>query len=206
MVVPVLHHDAGRSDVFDGGLTKIHQRDIGLIEDVDLYVRLAIAGWEFALCPSPEPLFAYRRHHSGSLSTGSQLAFSDGVVRNASTVESWAREHSVLDVPLTERIVDCYFQAARGFAGHDWQRFDAVVARIKGLADPVIPPGPRMLAILSSLIGYRAAERVAASWRTLSMVPFSLSRFMTSPRRECCGTASPGFPRSPEFRRRFALR
>jgi glycosyltransferase involved in cell wall biosynthesis len=152
-----------RSSLLDVG----GYRDVGLIEDVDLYIRLAIAGWEFALCPSLEPLFAYRRHRSGSLSTGSQLAFSDGVARNAAMVESWASAHDALDGALSARIVDCYFQAARGFAGRDWKRFDAVVAQIKGLADPVIPPAPPVLAILSSLIGYRAAEHVAASWRMM---------------------------------------
>jgi glycosyltransferase involved in cell wall biosynthesis len=140
-------------------------RDVGLIEDVDLYIRLTIAGWKLDSCPSPEPLFAYRRHRMGSLSTGNQLAFSEGVARNAAMVEDWARAHHALDEVLSARIADCYFHAARGFAGRDWQRFDVVVARIKSLVGPVIPPGPRVLAILSSMIGYRAAEHVAVSWR-----------------------------------------
>lgn len=142
-------------------------RDVGLIEDVDLYIRLVIADCAFSLCPSPEPLFTYRRHQTGSLSTANQVAFADGVARNAAMVESWAREHGALDGPVTARLVDCYFHAARGFAGRDWQRFDAVVARIKSHTNSVIPPGPRILAILSGLIGYRAAEHVAASWRAL---------------------------------------
>src|SRR5262249_40532337 len=62
---------------------------VGLVEDVDLYVRLATAGWCFAHCFSPEPLFIYRRHRGdGSLSKRSTVAFADGVVRNAALVES----------------------------------------------------------------------------------------------------------------------
>jgi len=152
-----------RSAVLDvGGF-----RDVGLIEDVDLYLRLAMAGCGFSACASQTPLFAYRRHREGSLSTGKQLEFADGVARNANMLESWAREHGELNRSLTARITECYFQAARAYAGHDWQRFETVVARIERLISPVIPPGPRLLTILSGLIGYRAAEHVAYSWRTL---------------------------------------
>jgi glycosyltransferase involved in cell wall biosynthesis len=140
-------------------------RDVGIIEDVDLYIRLAIAGWSFVHCFSPKPLFSYRRHRDGSLSTRSRVDFADGVVRNAAFVESWARAHQLLDQALSSRIIACYFQAARVFARHDWRRFDAVVERIGDLTDKVIPPGPRALTILSKLVGYKSAERVALSWR-----------------------------------------
>jgi glycosyltransferase involved in cell wall biosynthesis len=152
-----------RSAVLDvGGF-----RDVGLIEDVDLYLRLTMAGWGFSACTSQTPLFAYRRHRDGSLSTGKQLEFADGVARNASMLESWAREHGELNRSLTARITECYFQAARAYAGHDWRRFETVVTRIERLISPAIPPGPRLLTILSGLIGYRAAEHVAYSWRAL---------------------------------------
>jgi glycosyltransferase involved in cell wall biosynthesis len=140
-------------------------RDIGIIEDVDLYIRLAIAGWSFVHCFSPEPLLSYRRHRGGSLSTRNAVAFADGVVRNAALVESWARAHQILDQPLSSRVIACYFQAARVFAGCDWERFDSVVERIENLTDKVIPPGPRALTVLSKLVGYKIAERVALSWR-----------------------------------------
>src|SRR6266700_920385 len=122
---------------------------VGIIEDVDLYLRLTMAGWSFAHCLSPDPLFCYRRHRSGSLSTGSAVTFADGVVRNAALVESWARSQKVLDQGISSRVNICYFQAARMFAGHDWARFDAVVERIANLSDKVIPPGPRALTALS---------------------------------------------------------
>jgi hypothetical protein len=140
-------------------------KTVGLIEDVDLYLRLAMAGWSFAHCISPDPLFCYRRHQSGSLSTGSAVAFADGVVRNAALVESWARAHKILDQCLSSRVSTCYFQAARMFAGRDWARFDAVVERIGNLTDRVIPSGPRALTVLSTLMGYKTAERIALSWR-----------------------------------------
>jgi glycosyltransferase involved in cell wall biosynthesis len=139
--------------------------DVGLIEDVDLYIRLAIAAWSFVHCSSLEPLFSYRRHHDGSLSNLSTVAFADGVVRNAALVESWARSHQILDQPLSSQLIACYFQAARTFAGRDWLRFDAVVERIQKIGGVVIPPSPWALTILSQLIGYKAAERTALWWR-----------------------------------------
>jgi glycosyltransferase involved in cell wall biosynthesis len=139
--------------------------NVDLIEDVDLYLRLAMADWSFAHCISPEPLFCYRRHRSGSLSTGSALAFADGVVRNAALVESWARARQSTDGLLASQLVACYFQAARMFAGRDWERFDAVVERIRKLTGKVVPPGPLALTVLSKLSGYKTAERIALSWR-----------------------------------------
>jgi glycosyltransferase involved in cell wall biosynthesis len=140
-------------------------KTVGLIEDVDLYLRLAMAGWSFAHCFSLDPLFCYRRHRSGSLSTGSALAFADGVVRNAALVESWACARQSMDGLLASQLVACYFQAARMFAGRDWERFDAVVERIRKLTGKVVPPGPPALTVLSKLAGYKTAERVALSWR-----------------------------------------
>ena len=100
-------------------------RDVGLIEDVDLYIRLASCGLAVRLVSLAGALNypPIKRHHSGSLSTGSQLAFSDGVARNAAMVRSWARASPMLaGQVLSARIVDCYFQAHRSFAGHDWPR------------------------------------------------------------------------------------
>jgi glycosyltransferase involved in cell wall biosynthesis len=140
-------------------------KEVGLIEDVDLYLRLAMAGWSFAHCFSRDPLFCYRRHRRGSLSTANAVAFADGVVRNAALVESLARSQKVLDQAISSRVNICYFQAARMFAGHDWARFGAVVERIANLSDKVIPPGPRALTALSKLVGYKSVERIAVSWR-----------------------------------------
>src|SRR5262249_34549155 len=145
-------------------------RDIGLIEDVDLYIRLAIAGWTFAHWCSTEPLFYYRRHRSGSLSTTSAIAFADGVVRNAALVESWARAHQSLDQHLSTQLNMCYFQAARMFAGRDWVRFDAVVERIESVTGKAIPPGPLALTVLSKLTSYKIAEHVALSWRRIKQL------------------------------------
>jgi GT2 family glycosyltransferase len=145
-------------------------KTVGLIEDVDLYLRLAMAGWGFVHCFSPSPLFCYRRHRSGSLSTTSAVAFADGVVRNATLVESWARAHQIMDGPLSSQLIACYFQAARIFAGSDWERFDAAVERIAHLTVKVIPPGPRLLTILSKLTNYKTAERIALHWRRLKQL------------------------------------
>ncbi len=145
-------------------------RDVGLIEDVDLYLRLAAAGAAFAHCRSAEPLFFYRRHAAGSLSTASGLAFARGVMRNAIFVEQWARESGALKPPLLESLVGSYSYCARALAGEDWSDFEEVVRRLEALTGRVRPSRPRSLALLSRLIGYRTAERTAVAWRALKGV------------------------------------
>jgi hypothetical protein len=126
-----------------------------------------MGGWRFQPVSADEPLFLYRRHEKGSLSTKSPVALWDGVVRNAALVEGWAQADGGLDASLKEGIIRCYFQAARNFAGNDWTRFNAVVARLEKLGAPLIPEGPPHLALLSNLIGYKSAERVAVTCRRM---------------------------------------
>jgi glycosyltransferase involved in cell wall biosynthesis len=142
---------------------------VGLIEDVDLYLRMAIGGWRFRKVESQTALFLYCAR-SGSLSSNSCLTFWDGVIRNAALAETWARaqtEAGSIPDQLADVISDCYFQGGRAFAGLDWKRFDAVVERLERLIQPVIPRGPPQLRILSKLLGYRRAERAAVAYRKI---------------------------------------
>jgi teichuronic acid biosynthesis glycosyltransferase TuaG len=150
-------------------------RDIGLVEDVDIYLRIAIASWRFQPFNYHVPLFVYRTHQVGSLSTNNVVSFWDGVVRNAAFAESWAREKThaeakVLPDQMVEVIADCYRQAARNFAGRDWARFDAVVERLKNLVGSVAPKGPFALRALSNFVGYKNAERVAIAYRGIKKI------------------------------------
>jgi len=150
-------------------------RDIGLIEDVDLYLLMAMAGWRFQPLYCQTPLFVYRTHQTGSLSTNGPVSFWDGVVRNAALTESWARakakaEAKALPEQMVEVIADCYRQAARAFAGRDWTRFDAVVERLKNLVGSVVPKGPFALRALSNFVGYKNAERVAVAYRKIKQI------------------------------------
>jgi GT2 family glycosyltransferase len=142
-------------------------RDVGLIEDVDLYLRLAMAGAAFVYCASSAPLFFYRRHDEGSLSTRSRLDFTYGVMRNARLIEAWASARTDLKSPLRESLVRSYFYCARALAGEDWRGFDEAVRRIRDLTGEIRPSSPRSLAILSRIIGYKSAERTAVAWRSL---------------------------------------
>jgi hypothetical protein len=121
------------------------------------------------------PLFVYRTHQVGSLSTNNVVSFWDGVARNAALTESWARakahaEAKVLPDQMVEVIADCYRQAARNFAGRDWARFDAVVERLKNLVGSVAPKGPFALRVLSNFVGYKNAERVAIAYREIKQI------------------------------------
>ena len=138
---------------------------IGIIEDVDLVLRLAMNGVEFAPCRMGEPLFYYRTHAAGSHSTRDPKAFTDGCVRNAVMAEAWAREHQSLTSEMRRVLVQSYFQAARFYAGISWQDFRNVYARLKSLDPYFVPQSPQALRVISKVFGYPAAERVAVAYR-----------------------------------------
>jgi glycosyltransferase involved in cell wall biosynthesis len=133
-----------------------------LIEDVDLLLRIAIAGGRFHYVPSEEPLFFYRQHAS-SLSRRDQRAFIEGCVRNARMVERYWHSKQALTILQINVLTNIYFQATRHFAGYDWTAFEAMMQQIEQLNPQFLPPAPRMLRMMSRVVGYRRAEKLA--WR-----------------------------------------
>lgn len=143
-----------------GGFDEAH----ALIEDVDLMLRIAMAGGAFIEAPAPRPLAFYRRR-PGSLSQADGRAFVEGCVRNAELLERHWRAVGELSPARARQIAAVYFQGARFFAAHDAARFEALVRRIEALGPGMLPEGPPALRALSRLIGYRGAELVAAQYR-----------------------------------------
>lgn len=146
-----------------------------LIEDVDLLLRIAMAGGRFHYVPSEEPLFFYRQH-AASLSRRDQRAFIDGCVRNASMVEDYLRSQGALTQYQRDLLTRIYFQAARGLVSEDRAAFEAVVQKIERLSPQLIPPGPRLLRILSHVCGYRRAEVLALQYRFVKAMVVRLKK------------------------------
>lgn len=135
-----------------------------LIEDVDLMLRIAIAGGGFTAAPTPQPLFFYRQRPD-SLSQSDQRAFVEGCVRNARMLEQHWRGHGELTRTRAQRLAEVYFQGARFFAATDPACFEKLVCAIEALTPGALPSGPPMLRALSRLIGYRRAEQAATHYR-----------------------------------------
>jgi len=134
------------------------------IEDVDLLVRLVIAGGEFERLPSTEPLALYRQH-SGSLSKSDDLEFVQGCVRNARVVERHWRGHGGITPTRARTLSGIYYVAARFFSSRDAQEFDRLVRDIYWLEPNFVPEEPRALRFLTRFLGYRRAERCAVQYR-----------------------------------------
>jgi glycosyltransferase involved in cell wall biosynthesis len=137
-----------------------------LIEDVDLLMRLVIAGGILTRVHSDAPLFWYRRR-AGSASTVDRRAFVDAQIRNARTAEAHWRAAHALTAARASVLAELYFDAARFLAEHDPPAFDEIVSHIQTLEPGFMPPRPQGLRWLTQLVGYRRAERAAVGYRRL---------------------------------------
>jgi glycosyltransferase involved in cell wall biosynthesis len=136
-----------------------------LIEDVELLIKIAMAGGRFRKVHVGQPLFYYRHRPGASLSQRSRREYIEGWSRNAKLVQRHWHDRGEL-TPLRKQIlIQNYLQAARYFAPVDWPAFEDAVADMEALQANFIPSRPLHLSIVSRLIGYRRAERVATLYR-----------------------------------------
>jgi glycosyltransferase involved in cell wall biosynthesis len=147
------------------------------IEDVDLLLRLCFAGAGFEAAVSNEPLFLYRQR-TGSLSRQDRDDFIDGCVRNARAAEArWSAENALTGARATE-LAHVYYIAARHYVGRKPARFEALVLDINRVQPGFRPNEPKLLAVLSRLVGYRRAELASVTYRRIKQklirsVPFT---------------------------------
>lgn len=137
-----------------------------LVEDVELCLRLAMRDAAFTRVETDGPVFWYR-DRPRSLSKSNQTDFIEACVRNAKYAETYLRAQPQTNKALVEAITDVYFLAARFYAEHDPARFDAVLSDIKSLNPKFLPTSPRKLRLLSQIIGYPPAERLAVTYRKI---------------------------------------
>lgn len=136
-----------------------------LIEDVDLMLRIAMAGGKFHRITADQPLFFYRQLSGGSLSQQNKDAFMDGCVRNAQLVENYCVTRGQMTPAQRQAILSVYFQVARYYADKDAANFEQAAQRLEQFHPGFLPVGPYHLRQLSRVLGYRRAERVAVQWR-----------------------------------------
>lgn len=136
------------------------------VEDVDFLVRIADAGGSFVATQGAVPLFLYRVH-SESVSHRGAAKIIEGSVANALAVQSRAQVNQRLNADLKQVLLGVYSQGLRHWFVNDRQRFWGLYQHVLELEPFYHPPGPRMLSILSRLLGYPAAEHIALTYRRL---------------------------------------
>jgi len=137
-----------------------------LVEDVDLLIRLVIAGGELRRVPADAPLFWYRRR-AGSLSSSDDRAFIDAQVRNARLVEEHWRHTDQLTAGRRQFLADLYSGAVRRLAVDDPESFERMADHIDALRPAFVPSEPNGLRRLARVMGYRRAERAAGRYRQI---------------------------------------
>jgi glycosyltransferase involved in cell wall biosynthesis len=139
-----------------------------IVHDVNLYIRMAIAGFGFQLVKTPSPVLGYRRRTLGSLSNMSKAVFLADCLRNIDIVMGHYRDMGSLhDRRVMEPIVHALAFLARAYASTDWSAFKIVYRRLTELEPGYLPRSPTHLRLLSALLGYPMAERVAVSLRKI---------------------------------------
>jgi glycosyltransferase involved in cell wall biosynthesis len=137
---------------FDNSLIKV--------EDVELALRIAIAGGKFLEAPSAEPL-AFYCARSGSLSGRDRVGFVNACVRNAKLAEAYWRAAGSVDGERRDVLLRVYGIALRFFAQHDRSKFIALWQHVQNL-DPHYRPEAGLARRLTPVVGYALAEQGAA--------------------------------------------
>ena len=136
----------------------------GLVEDVNLLLRLVMAGGRISHVPSPCPLFWYRRR-ANSLSSSDVREFVEARLRNARLAESHWRQAGALTPARRVFLAEVYASAIRSWTVDDPAAFDRIAGHIEALAPAFVPSEPTGVRRLARLVGYRRAERAAGRYR-----------------------------------------
>lgn len=135
------------------------------VEDVNLYLRLAMAGGEFCHVPAEEPLSFYRQL-DGSISRNA-VRFYKACVANAELVEEFLTARGDLTEEQRLILARAYAHTVRYYALHDKAEFERLTQKIDALVPGFPLPGSAKLQWLARLVGYRQAVRIAIPYLRL---------------------------------------
>lgn len=110
----------------------------------------------------------YRVSDSGSLSTASRYKFINDCLVNAKQVDAIWRADYNKDIDKKNAIINVLRFCINEFSKIDKTKFEEAVDLILEIDNKYIPDRSRLLRILSKLIGYKAAEKIAYYKRRLS--------------------------------------
>jgi glycosyltransferase involved in cell wall biosynthesis len=136
-----------------------------LVEDVELLLKIAMAGGVFELVPSQRPVLLYRDARPGSLSRRDQHELVTACIRNARFVEEYWKSTSGLTPRRARVLAHVYQLGARHFAECDEPAFHDAAGRMRALVGTHLPGGPTRLRFAARCLGYERAEKLAVMYR-----------------------------------------
>jgi len=138
------------------------------IEEVNLYLRLALDGARFLHDGSSAVAVWHRKHRSiVSLGASNRAGFHAGCLHNVELARTaWLQTPQGLTAARRKALLDDYEFLARFYYLHDRPTFQRVMDAVRTLTPNFVPSAPPMLRRLSQLIGYEQAEAVALKYRT----------------------------------------
>jgi glycosyltransferase involved in cell wall biosynthesis len=143
---------------------------LNLGEDIDLMLRIAMAGGRFQRVPSAEPTFFYRDTpfslwRKSSADVGSMR----NLVRMFRRVETYLRTQSQEGVSERARhgLARRYAKCLDSFIDRDPEAFQETLQWIAELGHKYSPDAGRGMRMLSTLVGYEGALRIRAGYRRL---------------------------------------
>ncbi|MFI5177690.1 MAG: glycosyltransferase family 2 protein [Vicinamibacterales bacterium] len=137
--------------------------DLPVIQDARFQLDAALSGARFVHVTGVG--LKYRVHGQSSLSQRDPKAFALDCYHNAAELHDRWRQGGGLDDERRHALVAVYEHVARSVFQLDRSRFAEVVERLKTLEPRFRPAGPPALRALSGVVGYPAAEQIAAWWR-----------------------------------------
>jgi glycosyltransferase involved in cell wall biosynthesis len=138
------------------------RRDLPVIQDARYLLDAALVGGRFVHL---EDVGARYRVHTGSLSRRDPKAFIEDCYRSAAELHDRWSANDTLDAERQCALVRVYAHVARPLFSTDRALFDDVVTRLAALDPDFRPETPASLRVLTGLVGYPEAERIASWWR-----------------------------------------
>jgi glycosyltransferase involved in cell wall biosynthesis len=144
-----------------------HDAAMTHIEEVNLYLRLALDGARFMHDGASGEAVWHRKHRSVvSLGASNRAGFHAGCLHNVELARNaWQSTPEGLTFERRRVLLDDYEFLARFYYVHDRPTFQRVMKSIRSLAPDFVPSAPPMLRRLSQLIGYEQAEAIALRYR-----------------------------------------
>lgn len=170
--------------------------DHRIIEDVDLLLRMALAGGGFTHVPTDFPLFFYRQHRA-SLSQRRDDLFAEGCYENAKLVEIHWRRAGALNAERRALLTQIYVFAARLAAPSSPARARQMLRGTARLALPAVGVSRVARRALVRALAHRSfGHRIARHCERVYSQLFRRSRRSRTESRESLGSS----PESPHAR------
>lgn len=140
--------------------------DLPIIQDARYALDAAIQGAKFIYTPGIMGL--YRVNDSGSLSTLSRISFMSDCYLNAIQIDAIWRNDYETDIEKKNAVIGVLRFCISEFSKLDKVKFNQAIDLILSIDKDYKPEGSVGMKVISSLLGYRTAEKIAQFKRKLS--------------------------------------